>query len=251
MRNKRLLLLCFLFFAFSGMDAALAAAEKPKMIGTEKDVKTDDSLFAPLKFNPNFKEKYKSGEFQYEVKATEKGVWERFKEWLVYWLRKIFGLSDGASHDILNIIFKVLATIIVLYVIYLIAKVILNKEGQWVFGKSTTKKVVTDEDIERNLQHVDFEKLLAATLQSGNQRLAIRYYYLWLLRKMSEKSIIDWNPEKTNSDYYYEIKNEGLRQDFSYVSYLYNYIWYGEFEITDTNFETIRDTFEKLLQSVR
>ena len=68
---------------------------------------------------------------------------------------------------------------------------------------------------------------------------------------MSEKNIIDWNLEKTNSDYFYEIKSESLRNDFSYVSYLYNYIWYGEFEITVDSFESIKKTFETTLQSIK
>ena len=68
---------------------------------------------------------------------------------------------------------------------------------------------------------------------------------------MSEKSIIDWNPEKTNSDYLYEIKNDSLKTDFQYASYLYNYIWYGEFEINDTNFLSIKKTFETTLQSIK
>ena len=68
---------------------------------------------------------------------------------------------------------------------------------------------------------------------------------------MSEKSIIDWNPEKTNSDYWYEIKIESLKNDFSYLSYLYNYIWYGEFEITESSFESMKKTFEATIQSIK
>ena len=130
-------------------------------------------------------------------------------------------------------------------------KVVLNNEGQWIFGKSTTKKIINHDDIELNLQHVDFEKLIASTLKSGNQRLAIRYYYLWLLKKMSEKHIIEWNPEKTNSDYLYEIQIQSLKNEFSYLSYLYNYIWYGEFEITEASFDTIKKTFDTTIQSIK
>ena len=54
---------------------------------------------------------------------------------------------------------------------------------------------------------------------------------------MSEKGIIEWDIEKTNSDYLYEIKNETRRDEFAYLSYLYNYIWYGEFELDEATFE--------------
>ncbi len=229
----------------------MAVAEKKAVHYTEKDIKVDNSIVITPKLNPKFKEKYNDDVFQYEVKVAEKGLWDRFTEWLSYWFKRLFGLSDNVSNNAVNITLKIIATIIVLFVIYLIVKAILNKEGQWIFGKSTTKKIINHDDIERNLQHVDFEKLIASTLKSGNQRLAIRYYYLWLLKKMSEKNIIDWNPEKTNSDYWYEIKTESLKNDFSYLSYLYNYIWYGEFEITETNFETVKKTFESTIQSIK
>jgi hypothetical protein len=56
------------------------------------------------------------------------------------------------------------------------------------------------EDIEKNLHLIDFEKLIQETLKKGESRLAIRYYYLWLLKKMTEKNVIVWDLEKTNSD---------------------------------------------------
>lgn len=249
--NKLLLIISFFFCATISAQDSVAITPKKTVKYTEKDIQVDKSIVISSKFKPNFKQKYQDRDFVYEVKVEEKGMWDRFKEWLSYWFKKLFGLSDNVSNTAVNITLKILATLIVLYVIYLIVKVILNKEGQWIFGKSTTKKIINHDDIERNLQHVDFEKLIASTLKSGNQRLAIRYYYLWLLKKMSEKNAIDWNPEKTNTDYLYEIQNESLKADFRYVSYLYNYIWYGEFEITDTNFQSIKKTFETTLQSIK
>ncbi len=228
----------------------MTVAEKKTIHFTEKDIAVDNSVIITPKFNPNLKSKYNDAAFQYEVKVSEKGLWDRFIEWLLYWLKRLFGLTN-ISPKAISISTKIIGALIILYVIYLIVKVILNKEGQWIFGKSTTKKIINHDDIERNLQHVDFEKLIASTLKSGNQRLAIRYYYLWLLKKMSEKNIIDWNPEKTNSDYWYEIQTESLKNDFSYLSYLYNYIWYGEFEITETSFEGMKKTFESTIQSIK
>jgi len=60
-----------------------------------------------------------------------------------------------------------------------------------------------------------------------------------------KKKVIEWDIEKTNSDYLYEIKNEKLRNDFAYLSYLYNYIWYGEFELEEETFTKAIQSFEK------
>ena len=247
--NKLLLFIALLFCTFVSAQDTIVKPKKDSIKYTEKDILIDTSTIVPSKFHPNFKNKYKTSEFIYEVKAKEIGAWDRFVEWLSYWLKKLFGLSNNVSSSGIDITLRIIAGIVILIVIYLIVKAILNKEGQWVFGKST-KKIIHHEDIERNLQNVDFEKLIKSTLKVGDQRLAIRYYYLWLLKKMSEKEIIDWNPEKTNSDYLYEIKNEKLKQDFRYASYLYNNIWYGEFEITDASFTSIKKSFENLLQTI-
>ena len=60
--------------------------------------------------------------------------------------------------------------------------------------------------------------LISEAESNNNYRLAIRYYYLWLLKGLSEKEIIDYDPEKTNSDYQYEIKTPEISEQFAYTS---------------------------------
>jgi hypothetical protein len=151
---------------------------------------------------------------------------------------------------VVELVLKILAIALILFVIYLIVKSIMNKEGQWIFGKKSDRSVIRYDEIEKNLHLVDFEKLIKDSIKLDEKRLTIRYYYLWLLKKMSEKQVIEWDIEKTNSDYLYEIKNEKLKEQFGYVSYLYNYIWYGEFDIDSSTFEKATATFQKTIQSI-
>lgn len=222
-----------------------------KSLFKETDILVDSSAIEKSSFSPNLNKKYSDKEFIYEEKIKEKSAWTRFIEWLSYWLGKIFSFgSDGASMSVIEIIVKILAVCIVLFVIYLIVKAIMNNEGQWIFGKSSDKKIINYDEIERNLQLVDFEKLIKEALKSGENRLAIRYHYLWLLKKMAAKEIIEWDVEKTNSDYIYEIKNAKLKEDFTYLSYLYNYIWYGEFDLEEATSEKAIKAFQKTIQSL-
>ncbi|MFL9830314.1 DUF4129 domain-containing protein [Flavobacterium sp. ST-87] len=249
--NKLILFFLLLTGVSSRSQDSLAVAKSSTMPINEKEILVDNSIIKPLKFDPNYKKSYQSSDFIYDVKIAEKGIWDRFLNWLSFWFKKIFGLPNmDVSGKYVNLTLKTIAILLIVYVIYSIVKLILNKEEQWIFGKSTAQKILKYDDIELNLKHIDFEKLIKDTLKSGEQRLAIRYYYLWLLKKMSEKNVIDWNPEKTNSDYLYEIKNESIRNDFGYVSYLYNYIWYGEFDLDEITFEKAKKTFEKTLQSI-
>lgn len=250
--NKFLFLFWLLVSAPSWPQDSSAVAKTQAVKSTEKDISVDrETIALKPKFSPGFKQKYKSSEFQYEVKLAQKSSWDRFMAWLISWFGKALGgSSEKTSSRYLEYTFKTIIGLIVAYLIYLIVKIILNKEGKWVFGKSTTRKIYTDEEIEKNLIHVDFEKLLEETIREGNNRLAIRYYYLWLLKRLAENNSIDWHAEKTNSDYLYEIHSAELKTDFNYLSYLYNYIWYGEFEMTEETFQNARNAFEKTLKSL-
>lgn len=245
------MILFILFCATVSAQDSLVATEKPKNTFTQQDIIVDDADIEKFRFETNFKEKYKSDEFVYELKPKEKNAWDRFKEWLAGIFKKIFRFSDNEkSMNFVGYLLKFIAFSIIVFVVYLIVKIILNKEGQWIFGKNSDRKMVRYDDVEKNIRLVDFEKLIKETIQSGQQRLAVRYYYLWLLKKMSEREIIEWDVEKTNSDYFYEIKNESQKENFGYLSYLYNNIWYGEFDIDTATFEKAKEAFEKTIKSI-
>ncbi|MDI1255158.1 MAG: DUF4129 domain-containing protein [Flavobacterium sp.] len=253
----------FLFLSCNGAFAqdsttvvldTISLSEKTVIKGkkwSEKDIQIDqnDSI-EQRRLSQKFKTKYKSEDYVYEESLRQKNAWERFWEWVGNAFSKLFSTGSEATFSAIEIIFKILAILVIAFVIFLIVKAILNKDGQWIFGKNSDKKIIRYDDIEKNLHLVDFEKLIRETLQSGEKRLSIRYYYLWLLKRFSEKEIIEWDVEKTNSDYLYEIKNEKLKHNFGYLSHLYNYIWYGEFEIDEATFEKAKAIFEQTIKSV-
>jgi hypothetical protein len=213
-------------------------------------ISIDTSGIEEIYFDKDFKEKYNDKSFVYEEKAPVKTFWERFQEWFAQWLKRIFDVQDGQTAiTILDYAINTIAVILILIVIYLIVKAILNKEGTWIFGSKSDANLIRYDDIERNLHLVDFEKLIKQSIQSGEHRLSIRYYYLFLLKKMSEKELIEWDVEKTNSDYLYEIKSPQLKANFEYLSYLYNYIWYGEFDLSAQEFEKAKKAFDTTIQT--
>lgn len=258
--NTLICLFLFLSFISYGAGDSLASAKsttieivKPaKVAHPESGILIDTAKIEARAFDKKLKSKYSGDAFIYEFKSKEKNAWDRFKEWLAGIFKRLFSFTNNeTSMNFVEILLKSIAVIIVIYVIYLIAKAILNKEGQWVFGKNSDKKIIDYEDVEKNIKNADFEKLIQQALKSGEKRLTIRYYYLWLLQKMSAKEIIVWDIEKTNSDYLYEIKNPKLKDDFAYSSYLYNYIWYGEFDLDDMTFEKAKITFDNTLKTIR
>lgn len=214
-------------------------------------VAIDTSSVKQIHFDTNFKEKYQEKPFIYEEKTPVQSLWERFQEWFTQWLKSNFDVQDSQkAMTILDYAVNIIAVILIVIVIFLIIKAILNKEGTWIFGSKSDRNLIRYDEIEKNLYLVDFEKLIKDSIKSGEHRLSIRYYYLFLLKKMSEKQIIEWDVEKTNSDYTYEIKSPELKANFEYLSYLYNYMWYGEFDLTLEDFEKAKKAFETTLNSV-
>lgn len=223
----------------------------PKIVKDSAVILIDTSDVTQVHFTKNFKENYNDNSFIYDEVAPVKSIWERFQEWIAEWLKRNFDVQDSATAmTILDYAVNVIAVLLILIVIYLIAKALLNKEGTWIFGSKSDANLIRYDEIERNLHLVDFEKLIKQSIQSGNQRLSIRYYYLFLLKKLSEKELIECDVEKTNSDYIYEIKSPQLKANFEYLSYLYNYIWYGEFDISQQEFEKAKKAFDTTIQSI-
>lgn len=203
-------------------------------------------------FTPGLKSRYKDEAFVYERKAEAQSLWERFLAWLGRWWDRLFGHSGKIDHGLswTDIALRVIAVLLVGFMVYMIVRAILNKEGMWIFGRSS-KKIEGYEISEDDIAAMDFPKLINTTQQSGNYRMAVRYYYLWLLRSLAEREIIAWHNDKTNTDYLYEIKNEGLRHEFEFLSYIYDYSWYGEFELDAEAYAKAEKAFLKTINTLK
>lgn len=245
---KKLLLIAILFFILPlwSQTTVVAASVKDSLV-----IATDTASIERVYFNENLKEKYNDTAFIYEEQTPAKSIWDGFMEWLSQWLNRIFNVQDSQNAmTILDYTINTIAVILIGLVVFLIIKAILNKEGSWIFGSKSDRNLIRYDEIEKNLHLVDFEKLIKESIKAGEHRLSIRYYYLFLLKKMSEKQIIEWDVEKTNSDYIYEIKSVELKANFEYLSYLYNYMWYGEFDLTLEDFEKAKKAFDTTLNSI-
>jgi hypothetical protein len=200
----------------------------------------------------DLQKKYDDDEFVYERTIENSGWWTRFKQWLSDFFKDLFSInSEAQASKVTDISIKIAGAIIFLLVIYFIFKAVINDEGKWIFGKSSDKNIIPVMDIETNLQATNFEQLIANAEKDGHHRLAIRYYYLWLLKVLTNAEIIDYDVEKTNSDYYNEISNKATKDDFAYTSYLYNYIWYGEFDVNEAQFQKAKEAFLNFIKSVK
>lgn len=119
--------------------------------------------------------------------------------------------------------------------------------------KSDKAKVGKEVEIpvEEDIHKMEFEDLVQTAVNAGNFRLAVRLLYLRALRQLSEQGMIQWKPDKTNHDYIRELKDKSLRQGFSDITLIFEYIWYGEFPVNRDDFNLARASFVQFEQSLR
>lgn len=204
------------------------------------------------KFETDYKKKYKQdSEFDYSEEGNKDSLWKRFKRWFNQRLIDFFRQFDidYETSSRLQIFYRIAGVLVITLIIYYITRAFIQKDAYWILKKSGKKMEIPIDDIELNLKSVDFPTLLNQTIKEEQYRLSIRYYYLWLLQKLQEQEQIEWHIEKTNSDYQDEIKDSSLKEDFKYLSYIYNNIWYGEFEITESEFNQAKKSFDTILKT--
>lgn len=128
-------------------------------------------------------------------------------------------------------------TILVLSLCYLVYKTI----QRYALMPVTEKKVRQTMDDKKapdkeELLEGDWNSLAEQASNAEDYRLAIRYAYLDLLQYLQERNILNYRPDKTNNDYYYELKAEELRSAFRTVSRQYEYAWYGNYPVPQQGF---------------
>lgn len=254
MNSKKIVLILFFVSIYINANAFSASYSNSSSIVSvivSDTLKLDNSKLETRQFR-DLNDAYSGEEFIYERNKENSGWWTRFKQWLSDIFSDWFDIknSDEAS-NITDLMLQIGAVVIFLLVAYFIFKAVMNDEGNWIFGKSSDKNIIPVTDIESNLSITDFKKLTEEAENSEQYRLAIRYYYLWLLKNLTNAEVIDYDVEKTNSDYYNEISSEDIKKQFSYTSYLYNYIWYGEFEVSKTDFDKAKKAFINFINSVK
>ena len=181
--------------------------------------------------DPDLKETYSGAEFNYErTQTSSQNLFSRFVSWMIEGLQDIFGFTlSPLTIEIFTYLFYFL---IGAAVIFMIVKLLGNENASKLFGR-TVKKTSSVVIEETHIEEIDFTDLIQSNEREGNFRNAVRYQYLAMLKSLSAQNLIEWDFQKTNTDYYRELKNLDTKEHFKKVSYLYDHVWYGEFPIEE------------------
>lgn len=193
-------------------------------------------------------QKYLNDEdFKYDrdFRPQAPNLWQRFKLWL---LSKILQALD--NEQVVNFWkwgIYVFCGAVILYVILKLTKT--NVRGLF-FGQAQSGKMSFSEQDE-NIHELDFEQLIAEAIALQQYGKAIRLFYLKTLKQLTDRKLIDWRINKTNYDYVRELGSKDLAPSFRNLTFLFEYICYGDFPITQTDFEQAQSAFKKFEEQLK
>ena len=116
--------------------------------------------------------------------------------------------------------------------------------------KSSNIDQIDIEKIEENLHESDLERFIRQALEQQNYALAIRLYYLAILKELSLSKAIHWKKNKTNRRYLMEMKSSPLSADFKDLTRVFERIWYGNHSITDQDYKSLEPRFRSFVDRI-
>jgi hypothetical protein len=191
-------------------------------------------------------------DFQYReaTPASTNSFWGRLLAWLFRQFSRIFDTKGGrVAWD--TIIYGLMGALLVFAVLKL-----LQVDVTKLFGRAARSLPLAYETGQENIHELDFAEALAQAEAAGNLRLAVRLGYLQQLKQLTDRDLIDWQPDKTNQIYLRELEasRPGARPAFAELTRQFEYAWYGELPVPPALYRQVREAqhqFERQLGGVR
>jgi hypothetical protein len=203
--------------------------------------KVDTSKITVQKFDVRALEKYKRDkDFNYGGEATgQPSFWDLFWNWL--W-DLLFGWIGKSAYGGAVIKYFLLGLSVAILV-YIVFKSFGIDPVQLWRGQAQRVAVPYSESLE-NIHEINFDEEIEKAVSQHNYRLAVRLLYLKCLKQLSDTNLIQWQIDKTNSAYVYELSDPKQKQMFGLLTRQFEYVWYGDFHIDQQAFSNINGLFQ-------
>lgn len=167
--------------------------------------------------------------YAYTVEDDKPSVFSELMTALGEWLGEVFDLDSDLLRPLMYSFFTLVLIILAWWLV---------RSGLFLRLFGTTHRVGTIdiEEAEENIHSVDFDAEIGRAVATGNYTLAARLLYLQTLKQLSNDARIDWQPQKTPTQYTREERSEAFRQ----LTHHFLRIRYGGFEADEELFATMR-----------
>ncbi|MCB9275142.1 MAG: DUF4129 domain-containing protein [Lewinellaceae bacterium] len=165
--------------------------------------------------------------------------------------------QSGSTMDseLAAIILKSLAILIIAVVLIILLRAMLGLEAiprnKKIERKASSGSPINLEDIEDNIHESDLEAYIRQALAEGNHALAIRLYYLAILKELSLRKAIRWKKEKTNRHYLMEMQQSPLAGAFAEATLIFEQAWYGGRQVGESEYRQMEPAFRSLMEKAK
>ncbi len=216
-------------------------------------VKSDQRVLNPVEISQKDLEAYRQNkDFDYTLQERSDNILVKMFNWIKRKVKAILYrffswiLGVKKAGKFVHILMQSLPYLAVFIFVYLIYRFLIGTD---LIASAKNKKhfdaqVYTSTD-EQIIKEANLDQLIQQAIRKQNYRLAVRYYYLKLLKYLIDNQLIEWHPDKTNRDYVMALKGSELQPLFNRLTYIYEYVWYGKFKPDIQDFETMQHSFQK------
>lgn len=170
--------------------------------------------------------------------ANDPSYWEKEKESEPGFLSWLF--NTVANSAFFKILLYIVVGVLVVFIVYQV--VIANNFSIFSKKRQRRKAGEAENDIDE-WENIDGK--VNEAIAAGNYRTAVRYMYLKTLKALSENNLITLHSKSTNHEYVQQMYKHAQGAQFSRLTRIYEYVWYGEFIPNESQFEKIRTNFNQ------
>ena len=132
----------------------------------------------------------------------------------------------------------------ILYALYQVMVV----NNFFIFSRARRRKNDGGDESGDAVANENLDERINEAVSNKNYRNAIRYMYLKTLKVLSDNDIITLHAKSTNQDYIRQMYNHENVAQFRHLTRIYEYVWYGEFNPTEAQFDIISTNFNRFNQ---
>ncbi|HEX4371750.1 MAG TPA: hypothetical protein VHZ50_00465 [Puia sp.] len=148
--------------------------------------------------------------------------------------------------DVVRVLAYILLIGVLLFAFY---KIIVDNKLYLFYSKpkktSSVQKNESDDEIPENI-----DEKIKETLLLKNYRLAVRYMHIKALKLLDEKELIRFNEQSTNHYYESQLRATEFGKEFQQLTNVYEYVWFGDFKLTDQQAEIVRQNFNRFYSEI-
>jgi hypothetical protein len=188
----------------------------------------------------------KQKEFDYrEQNARAMSIWDRFWSW--FW-EQFYRMGQNKSvQKSFEIFIWIFSVSLILFAIYRLT----GMDRNFFFQGNSQGRPLKYSEEQEDIHAIDFSQAIQDAIDRHQYRIAIRLMYLKNIKILSDRNLIQFRPNKTNTEYTRELQSTSYARGFEDITLVYEYAWYGEFPVGRETFERLRNIFFEYEKSIR